>query len=134
MSLDSSDARVSVGATAEPDELARQKRAAADCAVEHVRSGMVVGLGAGSTALFAIARIAERIAERRLVDVTGVPCSRDAGEAAARLGIQIGTLNDYPAIDLTIDGADEVDPDLDLIKGAGGPFCTKRWSSRPVDE
>jgi len=51
VSLDSSDARVSVGATADPDELARQKRAAADCAVEHVRSGMVVGLGAGSTAL-----------------------------------------------------------------------------------
>jgi ribose 5-phosphate isomerase A len=126
VSLDSSDARVSVGATADPDELARQKRAAADCAVEHVRSGMVVGLGAGSTALFAIARIAERIAERRLVDVTGVPCSRDAGEAAARLGIQIGTLNDYPAIDLTIDGADEVDPDLDLIKGAGGALLHEK--------
>jgi len=108
------------------DEIERQKRAAADCAVAHVRSGMVVGLGAGSTAIFAIVRIAERIAERRLWDITGVPCSREVGEAAWRLGIRIGTLDEHPMIDLTIDGADEVDPNLDLIKGAGGSLLHEK--------
>ena len=126
MPLDSSNERVSFGANANLVEIARQKRAAADHAVEYVRSGMVVGLGAGSTALFAIARIAERIAERRLVDVTGVPCSHEVGEAAARLGVPLGTLDHYRAIDLTIDGADEVDPNMDLIKGAGGALLHEK--------
>jgi ribose 5-phosphate isomerase A len=108
------------------DEIERQKRAAADRAVAHVRSGMVIGLGAGSTAIFAIARVAERIAERYLGDITGVPCSREVGEAAARLGIRVGTLDEHSVIDLTIDGADEVDPGLDLIKGAGGALLHEK--------
>jgi len=108
------------------DEVARQKRAAADCAALHVRSGMVVGLGAGSTAIFAIARIAERIAEGNLLDLVGVPCSREVGDEAALLGIRLGSLDEYPIVDLTIDGADEVDPHLDLIKGAGGALLHEK--------
>ncbi len=108
------------------DEVARQKRAAADCAALHVRSGMVVGLGAGSTAVFAIARIAERIAEGTLLDLVGVPCSREVGDEAARLGIRLGSLDEHPIVDLTIDGADEVDPNLDLIKGAGGALLHEK--------
>ena len=108
------------------DPRARQKRAAADRAVDEVRSGMVVGLGAGSTARFAVARIAERIAEGRLSDIAGVPCSRAVGEEATRLGIRLTTLDKHPLIDLTIDGADEVDRELDLIKGAGGAFLREK--------
>ena len=104
----------------------RQKRAAADRAVDEVRSGMTLGLGAGSTARFALARIAERIAEGRLSDIAGVPCSREVGEDAARLGIRLSTLDAHPLVDLTIDGADEVDPQLDLIKGAGGAFLREK--------
>jgi ribose 5-phosphate isomerase A len=108
------------------DQRARQKRAAADRAVDQVRSGMTVGLGAGSTARFAVARIAERIAEGRLSEIAGVPCSREVGEEASRLGIRLSTLDEHPLIDLTIDGADEVDPALDLIKGAGGAFLREK--------
>lgn len=132
-----SDAPVILGATGnlellaagtEPGEMevARQKRAAAERAVQHVRSGMVVGLGAGSTAIFAIARIAERVAAGDLVDLVGVPCSREVGDEAARLGIRLGTLDEHPVVDLTIDGADEVDPNLDLIKGAGGALLHEK--------
>ncbi len=108
------------------DHAELQKRAAADGAVDQVRPGMVVGLGAGSTARFAITRLAERISEGRLSDITAVPCSREVGEVAARLGIRIGTLDDHPELDLTIDGADEVDPEFNLIKGAGGAFLREK--------
>jgi ribose 5-phosphate isomerase A len=108
------------------DEVTRQKRTAAHSAVEYVRPGMVVGLGAGSTAAFAVARIAQRIAERRLWGVIGVPCSRQVGETAAQLGIPPGTLDEHSVIDMTIDGADEVDPHLGLIKGAGGALLHEK--------
>ena len=111
---------------AAPEQLVRQKRAAADRGVDQVRSGMVVGLGAGSTARFAVTRMAERIAEGRLSDITGVPCSREVGQEAARLGIRLSTLDEHPLIDLTIDGADEVDRELDLIKGAGGALLREK--------
>jgi ribose 5-phosphate isomerase A len=98
----------------------RQKQEAANRAAEFVESGMVVGLGGGSTAALAIRRIAELLQEGRLRDVAGVPCAVKVGDEARRLGIPIVTLEDRAAIDLTIDGADEVDPDLNLIKGGGG--------------
>jgi len=108
------------------DQRSRQKRAAVDRAVDHVRSGVVVGLGAGSTARFAVARIAEHIAEGRRSDVASVPCSREIGEEAARLGIRLSALDEHPLIERTIDGANEVDRDLDLIKGAGGAFLREK--------
>ena len=87
---------------------------------------MVVGLGAGSTALIAVQRIASLLASGKLADILGVPCSRAVGAAATRLGISLTTLEDHPVIDLTIDGADEVDPKLALIKGAGGALLHEK--------
>jgi ribose 5-phosphate isomerase A len=102
------------------ERLEHQKQEAAARAVEFVESGMVVGLGAGSTAAFAVRRIAELLRQGQLRDVVGIPCSSDVGATARELGIPLTTLEDRVAIDLTIDGADEVDPDLNLIKGGGG--------------
>jgi ribose 5-phosphate isomerase A len=111
------------------DEIAqteRQKQAAATRAVELVESGMVVGLGGGSTAAFALREIAERLQQGRLHDVVGVPCSRGVDVAARQLGIPLTSLEECAAIDLTIDGADEVDPDLNLIKGGGGALLYEK--------
>jgi ribose 5-phosphate isomerase A len=87
---------------------------------------MVVGLGAGSTARFAVERIAALIANRELSEILAVPCSRDVAALAARLGIPATSIDDHPAMDLTIDGADEVDANLDLIKGAGGALLREK--------
>ena len=106
--------------SAEAERLERQKQEAALRAVEWVESGMVVGLGAGSTAAFAVRRIAELLKQGQLRDVVGIPCSNKDGATAAQLGIPLTTLEERTAIDLTIDGADEVDPELNLIKGGGG--------------
>jgi ribose 5-phosphate isomerase A len=102
------------------------KRQAALCAAEEVRPGMVVGLGHGSTAAHAIRRIAERLAAGELPGLAAVPCSLHVERVAARLGIPITTLERSPVIDVTIDGADEVDPDLDLIKGGGGALLREK--------
>ncbi len=114
------------GASPAPDALARWKRAAAERATGWVRSGMVVGLGAGSTALFAVQRIASLIASGALSDILGVPCSRAVAVAAERLGIALTTLEAHPVIDVTIDGADEVDPTFALIKGGGGALLREK--------
>jgi ribose 5-phosphate isomerase A len=98
----------------------RLKQLAAERAVELVEPGMVVGLGGGTTAAFAIRRIGALLHAGRLHDVHGIPCSKAVGAAAERLGIPLTTLAECAAIDLTIDGADEVDPDLNFIKGGGG--------------
>jgi ribose 5-phosphate isomerase A len=108
------------------EQLERQKQEAAARAVELVESGMVVGLGAGSTAAFALQRIGEFLRQGRLRDIVGIPCSAAVGAAAERVGIPLTTLEDRAAIDLTIDGADEVDPDLNLIKGGGGALLHEK--------
>ncbi len=102
------------------------KKQAAQRAVKQVESGMVVGLGHGSTAIHAVQRIAQLIREEQLHDVVGVPCSREVEAAARELGIPMTTLEKNPRIDLTIDGADEVSPQLDLIKGAGGALLREK--------
>jgi ribose 5-phosphate isomerase A len=102
------------------------KRQAAERAVEFVTSGMVVGLGHGSTAIFAVRRIAERLDAGELQDIVGVPCSLHVESEAQQLSIPLGTLDEHPVIDLTIDGADEVDPNLDLIKGGGGALLREK--------
>jgi ribose 5-phosphate isomerase A len=81
---------------------------------------MVVGLGTGSTAIHAIRRIGELLREGAPRNVVGVPTSSASASAAAELGIPLTTLLEHPVVDLTIDGADEVDPALDLVKGGGG--------------
>jgi ribose 5-phosphate isomerase A len=114
------DAMAGPTPSGEVEQRERQKEHAAVRAVELVASGMVVGLGEGSTAVFAVRRLAELLREGRLHDVRGIPCSSEVEATARRLGIPLTTLEDCAEIDLTIDGADEVDPDLNLIKGGGG--------------
>jgi ribose 5-phosphate isomerase A len=102
------------------------KRQAAERAVEQVRSGMVVGLGHGSTAIHAVRRIAALIQEGKLKNILGIPCSQHIELEATQLGIPLTTLAEHPVIDLTIDGADEVDPQLEIIKGGGGALLREK--------
>jgi ribose 5-phosphate isomerase A len=95
-------------------------------AADLVKSGMVVGLGHGSTAIFAVRCIAQLLREGRLEEVLGVPCSRQVEEDAQGLGIPLTTLDEHAVVDLTIDGADEVDADLNLIKGGGGALLREK--------
>ncbi|HMQ29342.1 MAG TPA: ribose-5-phosphate isomerase RpiA [Chloroflexaceae bacterium] len=110
------------------DEVARDelKRLAAERAVELVRPGMVVGLGYGSTAVHAVRRIAALLDAGELREIVGVPCAAWTEAEARRLGIPLATLDERPAIDLTIDGADEVDPRFNLIKGGGGALLREK--------
>jgi ribose 5-phosphate isomerase A len=105
---------------------AKLKEQAARRAVEFVQSGMIVGLGHGSTAFFAVKRIAELMRSGKLRDIRGVPCSQKVHDDARKLGIPLTTLNKHPVIDLTIDGADEVDRHLNLIKGGGGALLREK--------
>jgi ribose 5-phosphate isomerase A len=102
------------------------KQQAADYAVQFVESGTVVGLGHGSTALLAVRGIAQRVRAGSLTGILGVPCSVVIEGEAQRLGIPLTTLDDHPVVDLTIDGADEVAPSLDVIKGGGGAFLREK--------
>lgn len=102
------------------------KKQAAERGVELVESGMVVGLGHGSTALFAVLRLAERLRAGDLRDIVGVPCSDFIASEAQGLGIPLASLDERPTIDLTLDGADEVDPKLNLIKGGGGALLREK--------
>jgi ribose 5-phosphate isomerase A len=102
------------------------KRAAAERATEWVEPGMVVGLGTGSTAIWAVRRIGARLAEGTLRDIVAVPTARQTAEEARRVGITL-LADDVPwEIDLTIDGADEVDPALNLVKGGGGALLREK--------
>ena len=105
------------------DEL---KQKAAHRAVEAIESGMIVGLGTGSTTSFAVTRIAERIKSGDLKNIVGIPTSIRTEKLARGLNIPLATLDDEPKIDVTIDGADEVDPDLNLIKGGGGALLREK--------
>ena len=98
-----------------------QKRAAGEAAAALVNSGMVVGLGTGSTAAWFV----RALAARRL-DIVGVPTSQATAELAAGLGIRLGQLGEGRGIDLTVDGADEIGPGLSLIKGGGAALLREK--------
>ena len=100
------------------------KRKAAQRAIEFVQSGQVVGLGTGSTSEFAIKALAEMVRDGLLIK--GVPTSEAAAKLARSLGVPLVELNDVPAIDITIDGADEVDPAFHMIKGGGGALTREK--------
>lgn len=102
------------------------KRAAARGAVERVRSGMVLGLGTGSTVAHFLELLAGRIDAGELEDVMGVATSVRTADAAHALGIPVTSLDREPVLDLAVDGADEVDPGLDLIKGMGGALLREK--------
>lgn len=102
------------------------KRMAAEAAVEAVKPGMVVGLGTGSTANYAITRIAKLLKSGELTDIVGIPSSVPTNDLASSLGIPLATFADHAVIDVTIDGADEVDKELNLIKGGGGALLQEK--------
>lgn len=108
------------------DHVELLKRRAALKAVEAVETGTIVGLGHGSTAAFAVRAIAERLVGGSLTDILAIPCSEEVGTLASDLGIPLTSLDEHPEIDLTIDGADEVDPQMDLIKGGGGALLREK--------
>ena len=112
--------------TLSPAEQDRFKQEAAEHAVTYVKSGMIVGLGTGSTAIFATRHIAELFRHGELRDIRAFATSKAVWEEAVRLGIPL-LADDMPQeIDLTIDGADEVDPKLNLIKGGGGALLREK--------
>ena len=102
------------------------KARSAEKAVEYVRSGMVLGLGGGTTAALAIKRIGNLLEEGELQNISGVPCSTRVEARARECGVPLTTLDDAPELDLTIDGADEVDYDCNLIKGGGGALVWEK--------
>jgi ribose 5-phosphate isomerase A len=102
------------------------KRRAADAAVEQIRDGMVLGLGSGSTVAHALQRLAELLQTGKIDNVCGVPSSIQTEKQARQLGIPLTSLDRHPILDLTIDGADEVDPELNLIKGGGGALLREK--------
>ena len=105
---------------------AQQKQYAANQAATYVQSGMVIGLGTGATATLFVRRLAERIANGELSNVVGIPTSRQIAAEAEQLDFPLSTLEEHPVIDLTVDGADEVDPQLNLIKGGGGALLREK--------
>ncbi|WP_097651449.1 ribose-5-phosphate isomerase RpiA [Candidatus Chloroploca asiatica] len=102
------------------------KRLAAERAVKLISPGMVVGLGVGSTAIHAIRKIGALLADGELHNIIGIPCSKAVAAEASRLGIPLSDLDEQPVVDLTIDGADEVDSQLNLIKGGGGALLREK--------
>ena len=93
---------------------------------DYVKSGMVVGLGTGSTAYFAVERVGEKLKSGELKDIVCIPTSVRTKEQAEELGIPLVTLDTHSKLDVAIDGADEVDPDLNLVKGGGGALLREK--------
>jgi ribose 5-phosphate isomerase A len=100
------------------------KRQAAAQALAHVQDGMKLGLGTGSTAKHFVELLAERV--RGGLMVVGVPTSETTRADAQRLGVPLTTLDETPELDMTVDGADEIGPDLTLIKGGGGALLREK--------
>lgn len=109
------------------------KQAVALAATEQIQSGMVVGLGSGSTAALMIQALGARLRSGALTDITGVTTSFQGEVLAAELGIPLKSLNAISRIDLAIDGADEVDPSFQLIKGGGACHVQEKLVARRAD-
>lgn len=105
--------------------MSRSKEAAGRAAAERVRDGMTVGLGTGSTVYFTLQRLGERVRQDKLA-IVGVPTSVDTEIKARAFGIPLTTLSEVESIDLTIDGADEIDARFDMIKGGGGALLREK--------
>ena len=101
-----------------------EKELAGRAAAELVVSGNIVGLGTGSTAYFAVLALGERV--KSGLKIIGIPTSVATAELARAVGIPLSTLDEHPEIDITIDGADEVDSQLRLIKGGGGALLREK--------
>lgn len=100
------------------------KQVAGERAIEFVKDGMIVGLGTGSTTYFAIKRLGMMVNEG--LNIIGIPTSVQTEKIAQESGIRLSNLEEHPEVDVTIDGADEVDPQLNLIKGMGGALLREK--------
>jgi ribose 5-phosphate isomerase A len=107
------------------DSIQRAKQNAALAAVKHVNDGFIVGLGSGSTAAFAIEELGQRI-KKEGIKILGIPTSYQAFLLAVECGIPITTLDEHSEVDLTIDGADQITPELNLIKGMGAAMAREK--------
>jgi len=107
------------------DWIEEAKKNAALEAVKHVKDGSIVGLGSGSTAAYALQEIGRMIRQKNW-KIQGVPTSHQAFLLAVDCGIPTTTLNEHPKLDLTIDGADQIDKDLNMIKGMGGALTREK--------
>jgi len=110
-----------------------QKKAAAEKAVDYIKPGMILGLGSGSTFIYALNKIARLINKGELKNIAGIPTSKKTEKLANELGVPLTTLSEKPKIDLTIDGADEVDKNLNLIKGGGGALLREKIIAQASD-
>jgi len=115
------------------DPHAKLKQEAAEFAVQFVKSGMVVGLGTGSTAIFATRKIGELLRDGTLKDITGFATSKATQDEAVKLGIPMMDSSLPRKINVTIDGADEVDPQFNLIKGGGGALFREKIVAQASD-
>src|SRR5271154_1689787 len=106
------------------DQKALEKEAAARASLRFIKDGHVVGLGTGSTAAYFIQLLGEQV--KKGLRIRGIPSSDRSREQAASLGIPLTTLDECQQIDVTVDGADEVDPQLRLIKGGGGALLREK--------
>jgi ribose 5-phosphate isomerase A len=102
----------------------KEKKVAGRAAAKLVRDGDIVGLGTGSTAYFTVVALGERV--KAGLKIIGIPTSVQTADLARKVGIPLTTLDEHPEIDITIDGADEVDPKLNLIKGGGGALTREK--------
>lgn len=109
------------------------KGRAAELAIGYVESGMVLGLGTGSTVAHFLDLLAGALKAETLTDIVGVPTSVHTERRATALGIELIALADRQRIDLTVDGADEIDPKVDLIKGAGGALLREKMVAQASD-
>jgi ribose 5-phosphate isomerase A len=101
-----------------------EKEAAGRAAAKLVLDGQIVGLGTGSTAYFAVIALGERV--KAGLKIAGIPTSNATADLARRVGVPLTTFEEHPVIDITIDGADEFDPHLNLIKGGGGALLREK--------
>ena len=111
----------------------QMKQAVALAATDQVKNGMVLGLGSGSTAALMIQEVGARLRDGRLSDIVGVTTSFQGEVLAAELGIPLQSLNAIDRIDLAIDGADEVDPGFELIKGGGACHVQEKLVARRAE-
>ncbi len=107
----------------EQDQLKKQ---AALGAIDMIRSGMVVGLGTGSTVRFALEGLGQKLKSGQLTNIVGIPSSIQTENLAKELGIPLTSYEKHEEVNLTVDGADEVDPQLNLIKGGGGALLREK--------
>jgi ribose 5-phosphate isomerase A len=111
--------------TPNTDTTQEEKRNSALAAVAHIKDGFIVGLGSGSTAAIAVQALGKRIKSEKL-SILGIPSSQQAFQVAVDNGIQITTLDEHPIIDVNIDGADQLTPELYLIKGGGAAMMREK--------